>query len=42
MLHEMIFAGFGGQGILTLGMTVSYGAVDHNLQTSWIPAYGPE
>lgn len=42
MLHEMIFAGFGGQGILTLGQTVSYGAVDHGLQTSWFPSYGPE
>lgn len=42
MLHEMIFAGFGGQGILTMGMTVSYGAVDQHLETSWIPAYGPE
>jgi 2-oxoglutarate ferredoxin oxidoreductase subunit gamma len=42
MLHEMIFAGFGGQGILTMGMTVSYGAVDQGLETSWIPAYGPE
>jgi 2-oxoglutarate ferredoxin oxidoreductase subunit gamma len=42
MLHEMIFAGFGGQGILTMGQTVSYGAVDLGLETSWIPAYGPE
>ena len=42
MLHEMIFAGFGGQGILTLGMTVSYAAVTRRLETSWIPAYGPE
>lgn len=42
MLHEMIFAGFGGQGILTLGQTVSYGAVDHGLETSWFPSYGPE
>jgi 2-oxoglutarate ferredoxin oxidoreductase subunit gamma len=42
MLHEMIFAGFGGQGILTTGMIVSYGAVDNNLETSWIPSYGPE
>ena len=38
----MIFAGFGGQGILTMGQIVSYGAVDHNLETSWIPSYGPE
>lgn len=42
MLYEMIFAGFGGQGILTMGQTVSYGAVDMGLETSWIPAYGPE
>jgi len=42
MLHEMIFAGFGGQGILTMGQIVSYGAVDNKLETSWIPAYGPE
>ena len=41
-VHEMIFAGFGGQGILTMGMTVSYGAVDRGLETSWIPSYGPE
>lgn len=42
MLHEMIFAGFGGQGILTMGQIVAYGAVDNGLQTSWIPSYGPE
>ena len=42
MLHEMIFAGFGGQGVLTLGQTVSYGALDSGLETSWIPSYGPE
>lgn len=42
MLYEMIFAGFGGQGILTMGMTVSFGALDNGLETSWIPSYGPE
>lgn len=42
MLYEMVFAGFGGQGVLTMGQTVSYGAVDLGLETSWIPAYGPE
>ena len=42
MLHEMIFAGFGGQGILTMGMIVAYGAVDQGLETSWFPSYGPE
>lgn len=42
MLHEMIFAGFGGQGILTMGQIVSYGALDQGLETSWFPSYGPE
>ena len=42
MQTEVMFAGFGGQGILTMGMTISYGAVDQGLETSWIPAYGPE
>jgi 2-oxoglutarate ferredoxin oxidoreductase subunit gamma len=42
MLHEMIYAGFGGQGILTMGMIVAYGAVDEGLETSWFPSYGPE
>jgi 2-oxoglutarate ferredoxin oxidoreductase subunit gamma len=42
MLHEIIFAGFGGQGILTMGQIVAYGALDAGLETSWIPAYGPE
>jgi 2-oxoglutarate ferredoxin oxidoreductase subunit gamma len=42
MLHEMIFAGFGGQGILTMGMIIAYGAVDQGLETSWYPSYGPE
>jgi 2-oxoglutarate ferredoxin oxidoreductase subunit gamma len=42
MLHEMICAGFGGQGILTMGMIMAYGAVDQGLETSWYPSYGPE
>ena len=36
------FAGFGGQGILTLGLFLSQVGMRTGLHTSWIPAYGPE
>ena len=42
MTHEMIFAGFGGQGVLLLGQLVAYAAMIDNKQVSWIPSYGPE
>lgn len=39
---EIIFAGFGGQGILTVGKLLSYAAMDNGLNVSWLPSYGPE
>jgi len=36
------FAGFGGQGVLTLGLFLAQVGMRCNLHTSWIPAYGPE
>ena len=36
------FAGFGGQGILTLGLFLSQIAMRAGHQVSWFPAYGPE
>jgi 2-oxoglutarate ferredoxin oxidoreductase subunit gamma len=42
MLVEMIFAGFGGQGIMTLGMTYAYAGMIENRNVAWIPSYGPE
>ncbi|MFH1841690.1 MAG: 2-oxoacid:acceptor oxidoreductase family protein, partial [bacterium] len=36
------FAGFGGQGILTLGLFVSQIAMRAGHQVTWIPSYGPE
>lgn len=39
---NIIFAGFGGQGILFTGKVVSYaGLIDHK-EVSWLPSYGPE
>jgi len=42
MLVEMIFAGFGGQGIMTLGMTLAYAGMIEDRNVAWIPSYGPE
>ncbi len=36
------FAGFGGQGILTLGLFVSQVGMRAGHKVSWFPAYGPE
>jgi 2-oxoglutarate ferredoxin oxidoreductase subunit gamma len=42
MQTEIIFAGFGGQGILFAGQVVAYAAMDSGMQVTWIPSYGPE
>lgn len=43
MAHqEMIFAGFGGQGILSMGKFLAYAGMDENMSVSWLPSYGPE
>jgi 2-oxoglutarate ferredoxin oxidoreductase subunit gamma len=42
MTHEALFAGFGGQGILSMGMTLGYAGVEEGKEISWMPSYGPE
>ncbi len=42
MTEEIIVAGFGGQGVLSLGMTLAYAAMTENKEVSWMPSYGPE
>ena len=39
---EIIFAGFGGQGILYMGKLLAYAAINEGLNVSWLPSYGPE
>ncbi|MEG1788958.1 MAG: 2-oxoacid:acceptor oxidoreductase family protein [Kiritimatiellia bacterium] len=36
------FTGFGGQGILSLGLVVADAARSLGLETTWLPSYGPE
>lgn len=38
----MIFAGFGGQGVLSMGTLLAYAAMKEGKEVSWMPSYGPE
>ncbi|MBR7095804.1 MAG: 2-oxoacid:acceptor oxidoreductase family protein [Clostridia bacterium] len=39
---QILFAGFGGQGILFSGKFLAYKGLVEELQVSWLPSYGPE
>ena len=39
---QILFAGFGGQGILFSGKFLAYKGLIEELQVSWLPSYGPE
>ena len=39
---EVIFAGFGGQGILLSGKVLARAGMDQGLEVTWLPSYGPE
>lgn len=40
--QEIIFAGFGGQGVLSMGQIIAYAAMVEGKEVSWMPSYGPE
>ena len=40
--HEIILAGFGGQGILFAGKLLAYCGMVAGKELSWLPSYGPE
>jgi len=42
MTEEIIIAGFGGQGVLSMGKILAYSGVMQNMEVSWMPSYGPE
>ncbi len=42
MEQGVIFAGFGGQGILLAGKVLARAGMEHGLEVSWLPSYGPE
>lgn len=39
---KLVCAGFGGQGVLTIGQMVALLAMKKDKEVSWIPSYGPE
>lgn len=39
---NIIFAGFGGQGVLFAGKVAAYAGLIANKEISWLPSYGPE
>ncbi len=42
MTSKVLFAGFGGQGILFTGKFLAYEGLLEDRQVSWLPSYGPE
>lgn len=40
--EELIIAGFGGQGVLSMGKILAYSGVVQGLEVTWMPSYGPE
>ncbi len=42
MQKEVMFAGFGGQGILLSAKLLAHAAMNQGSEVMWIPSYGPE
>lgn len=40
--YQMVFAGFGGQGILFSGKVAAYAGLIDGREVTWLPSYGPE
>ena len=40
--YEIIFSGFGGQGVMAMGQTLAETGMREGLNVSWLPSYGPE
>jgi 2-oxoglutarate ferredoxin oxidoreductase subunit gamma len=42
MLEEIIIAGFGGQGVMSMGQLLAFAGLYEEKHVSWLPSYGPE
>ncbi|MEG0476499.1 MAG: 2-oxoacid:acceptor oxidoreductase family protein [Raoultibacter sp.] len=40
--HNIVLAGFGGQGVLFAGKVIATAGLIEGRQLSWLPSYGPE
>lgn len=41
-MKQIVVSGFGGQGVLSLGLMLAYAAMKEEKNTSFLPSYGPE
>lgn len=42
MYHQVLIAGFGGQGVLSCGVVLALAAMIDGKHVTWMPSYGPE
>ncbi|MGL4986307.1 MAG: 2-oxoacid:acceptor oxidoreductase family protein [Treponemataceae bacterium] len=42
MTNKIICAGFGGQGLMSLGLIIAYAGMFEEKEVSWYPSYGAE
>ncbi len=42
MQTEIVFSGFGGQGVLFAGQILTFAGMDAGREVTWMPSYGPE
>src|SRR5690554_5047601 len=42
MAERIIIAGFGGQGVMSMGQLLTYAGMLEGKNVSWLPSYGPE
>lgn len=42
MTEQVIIAGFGGQGVMSMGQMLAYAGMMEGKEVSWLPSYGPE
>lgn len=42
MTEQVIIAGFGGQGVMSIGQILTYAGMTESKEVSWLPSYGPE
>ena len=42
MQQEVVFAGFGGQGVMIAGQILAHSAMEEGYNVVWLPSYGPE
>ncbi len=42
MIHSIIFAGFGGQGVMLMGQVLAQAGMNEDKYVTWFPSYGPE